>query len=139
MCAVNITSQYITFHVHGIGIQLLCLCMCSKTEPAALVRPVRPWAYQCHNRRFLQFLESFKKCQNRGENMTQHEFCIFDLSSWFNSCDLWQISILLQDYFHVRKRSELRNLKIAAIFFHGWAPEGLAGTTSADLPPALQK
>ena len=46
--------------------------------------------------------------------MTQYDFCIFGLLSWFNSCASWQISILLQDYFHVRKHPESSNLKIAA-------------------------
>ena len=64
-------------------------------EPAALVWPAR-----FHKRQLFRIV---LKCQNLGENMTQ-QFCIFSLLSWFNSCDSWHISILLQDYFHVRKR-----------------------------------
>ena len=64
-------------------------------EPAALVWPAR-----FHKRQLFRIV---LKCQNLGENMTQ-QFCIFSLLSWFNSCDSWHISILWQDYFHVRKR-----------------------------------
>ena len=100
------------------------LAVTDKIRAGGTGTAVRPCPYQCDKRRFLGIVY---KCQNRGENMTQHEFCIFDLLSWFNSCDSWQVLILLQDYFHVRKHSEYRNLKIAAIFFFlGWTPEGSA-------------
>ena len=78
---------------------------------AALVRPVRPWPYRCHKRRF--FLESFEnaKIAEKTHDTTRRIFGLFILVQFLCS---WQISILLQDYFHVRKHPESRNLKIAA-------------------------